>query len=674
MLNSNVPEFLRGAGFSPEQLAIITAPNGLLQANAGAGAGKTGVLGGRIAYQVIVKQIHPARILALTFNKDAALELKERLFEFGLDSLQVQQLNVRTLHSFCYQEFRSNPDLYLPNQAKGWRRGFKAAKIVPLVDRLAGLEFFKGWPRKRLVKVAKGFTDYLNRRECPVEFPYQDLDLDQLIELLHHNRGQEYSYEELPMQVHQILYSNPDYASRVAKRFQFIAVDEVQDFCAQYLNIVFKLVLAGNRNLTIVGDPNQSIFEYNGVDATNFEALREDFAQYSLIINYRSNAKLGAFFNTITAALDQQVPGKAPSIPMISYRGDLPGRLELHLFPTELAELRWLVEQNKQECAVSPANQVAVLFRTMTGQFYQRLELGLTVQGISQSCCKHDIPTGVQADPEDKFDARTRCTHERISRNSNFILSINLLKFSLGVISPSELDALLSNIPGLSGDLLTEARLAVLAGQSNFAESTQSQQELLRSLLAARDGISRYLDKLSVALTFVQEWLENLNKESLRLKDTTGFSLISSTAAVEAAKTLSRFITMFLDSTADFTTVQDLVAAFSRQAPLEVTPVLFSSIHKIKGRAWQTVFIPRVTDYQLPFHHRNGGINEAEEFRVFYVAATRARNNLIMTATVSHWGQGFMGRSYAQHNRQAHFQLTRFLTDELKQQLQIVQH
>src|SRR3989338_10264117 len=93
---------------TPQQLAVVNAPNTDIIVSAGAGSGKTTVLVERYIHLVMAEQAPPSQILALTFTEKAAHEMERRIFARLKECRQFLRENCRvsTIHSFCYRFLR----------------------------------------------------------------------------------------------------------------------------------------------------------------------------------------------------------------------------------------------------------------------------------------------------------------------------------------------------------------------------------------------------------------------------------------------------------------------------------------------------------------------------------------------------------------------------------------
>lgn len=279
------------AGLNPKQKEAVEAVDGPVLVMAGAGSGKTRVLSSRVAYLIRYLRVHPGRILAITFTNKAANEMKERLA--GMVGEDVRHLWVSTFHSACVRILRRNA------AAAGYPHGFviyddtdqqavikRCLKELNLDEKrytpkaIAGtIGQFKNslWTPDRAAHEAYNlFTTEASR----VYRAYQ--------QKLKENQAMD--FDDLIMQTVLLLRDNPEVLAYYQEKFQYILVDEYQDTNhAQY--VLISLLGARNRNVYVVGDPDQSIYRWRGADIRNILEFERDYPEARVILleqNYRS--------------------------------------------------------------------------------------------------------------------------------------------------------------------------------------------------------------------------------------------------------------------------------------------------------------------------------------------------------------------------------------------------
>src|SRR3990172_4799733 len=309
---------------NPEQLKAVTHGDGSLLIIAGAGTGKTKVITHRIAH-LIEKGVNPNQILALTFTEKAAGEMEERvdrLVPYGYSNVWIS-----TFHSFGDRVLRDNvleigltPDFKVLSEAEriiflkehlfelplnyyrplGNPTRYLSA-ITKLISRLkdedVGVEEYAAYADglKKLV----GETLVVSHREGTSPSPTtQGFSLEQQDELAKtYAKYQELMAKNgyldfgdqviLPL---KLFRARPHILKRYQEKFQYILVDEFQDTNYAQFQLV-RLLSERHKNITVVGDDDQSIYKFRGAAISNvlgFQKIYPDAKLITLTKNYRS--------------------------------------------------------------------------------------------------------------------------------------------------------------------------------------------------------------------------------------------------------------------------------------------------------------------------------------------------------------------------------------------------
>lgn len=283
------------SSLNPQQLEAVKAIYGPVCVIAGAGSGKTKALTSRIAY-MLEKGINPYSILAITFTKKAAGEMRERVAKLIGNEEISQKIEIRTFHSFCANVLRKNTR-YAKHLADGFTIVDSDDSLALIKTCMAALNIdtkkyapklpanFISTCKNNLIHVDEAdissFSDKALARMClNVYAQYQD-DLEK------YNRC---DFDDLLMYVVDMFRENKDLLFRYQNRYRYILIDEYQDTNpAQY---ALAMLLTGeNKNIFVVGDADQAIYGFRGSDYHNIMNFRNDFPQAKQIKleqNYRS--------------------------------------------------------------------------------------------------------------------------------------------------------------------------------------------------------------------------------------------------------------------------------------------------------------------------------------------------------------------------------------------------
>jgi DNA helicase-2/ATP-dependent DNA helicase PcrA len=296
------PDLLAGLN-DAQRLAVLTTDGPTLIV-AGAGSGKTRVLTHRVAHLVKDKGVPPTAILAITFTNKAAKEMQERLRH--LVGPVVKAMWVSTFHSACVRILRRS------GSALGYTSTFSiydegdAERLMTQVCRQLDFDPKRLAPRamRNAVSAAKDelldpedFADrargFFEKKAAEAYKLYQR----RLVE------SNALDFDDLIMQTVRLFREHPDVLASYQARFRYVLVDEFQDTNpAQYE--LLKLLCASHRNLSVVGDGDQSIYAFRGATVRNILDFEADYPEASVILleqNYRSTQTILSAANAVIA-------------------------------------------------------------------------------------------------------------------------------------------------------------------------------------------------------------------------------------------------------------------------------------------------------------------------------------------------------------------------------------
>lgn len=304
------------AGLDPFQSAAVTSSAPLLAVIAGAGSGKTTVLTRRVAHRCVSGVADPNHTVVLTFTRQAAGELRRRLATFGLRDQPMSgtfhSVALRLLRQYWDDHDRRHPTLVsdrsrLVGEVLGSRSGGRLYDIVTDIDwararrvapdrletvaKQAGRTSRAGWPQ--VAKVMRDIEALKRKRGI--------IDLDDLLE----------SHMAIAAE-------DPSFVEASRWRLRHFFVDEAQD-----INPLQEAVLSlwrGDRDdLTLVGDPSQAIYGFNGADSRLLLELDEKFPGVEVVRldrNYRCTPQI------VRTGLNALTKGSTPRPPLESTRSN----------------------------------------------------------------------------------------------------------------------------------------------------------------------------------------------------------------------------------------------------------------------------------------------------------------------------------------------------------------
>ncbi len=664
------------ADLNADQREAVEFLGGPLAIIAGAGTGKTRVITYRIAYLIAAKIARPNQILALTFTDKAAAEMEERvdlLVPYGYTDVTIS-----TFHSFgdrLVREFAV--DLGLDAEFKLLSSAEQALFLREHVFELP-LKFYRplGNPTKFLHELTRHFSRLKDEDIAPAEYlafteqafnragddSAERRDAEKQLELArcygaYQDLMAKNGYVDFGDQIAlgtRLLREHPDVRQKLQQRYQHILVDEFQDTNYAQFQLVKELA-AGYKNLTVVADDDQSIYKFRGAAISNILNFDEAYPQAHYVVlakNYRSTqAILDASYRLIRQNdpdrlevkrhINKKLTGRKPG-----------GKAVEHLhFDTLSAEAQ-----------------------TMAQRIAEKVKAGL--QRYSDYCIL--VRSNGAADPYLRALAEAHVPF-RFSGNRGLFQreEIRLLIALMRVLVNPQDSVSLYHLAQSDIYRVPMADLQKFLAKSH--ETNRSLLGLFRSFddsaweepvsLEGRATLAKLLSDYDKYLVKSRELptyalLYNFLKESgylQRLLD--GGDLEGDNKIRNLAKF---FLTVqnyahFTDSgdLAFFVKHLDLMREFGddpgmADADLDAEAVQVMTVHKAKGLEFPIVFVVGLVDQRFPTVARRstielpdgiikdklpeGDFHLQEERRLFYVAMTRAQNELYLTSSRDHGG------------------------------------
>jgi len=309
---------------NPEQKNAVECLGGPMLIVAGAGSGKTRVLTTRIAY-LIQQGVPPERILALTFTKKAAGEMKERIGRM-VGERQARRIQMGTFHSVFIRFLREFAgSIGFPSSFTIYDTTDSVSAVKNCIRQLA-LDEKVYKPKEVYSRISKAKNDLVTPT------PYTNGANGYREEDRIHKKPEIYriyaaycqfcrqagvmDFDDILLYMNVLLKTDPVALESISGRFSHILVDEYQDTnMAQYL--ILKKLAAGHQNICVVGDDSQSIYGFRGAQIQNILNFRKDFPSarlFRLERNYRSTQMIVNAANTLIAKNEGRIPKNCVSM------------------------------------------------------------------------------------------------------------------------------------------------------------------------------------------------------------------------------------------------------------------------------------------------------------------------------------------------------------------------
>ncbi|WP_064581082.1 ATP-dependent helicase [Streptobacillus moniliformis] len=599
---------------------------------AGAGSGKTRTLTFKIAYMIKEKNINPRNILALTFTNKAAKEMKERVETLVGDN---NEILISTFHSFAvrllrtYSErigYTNNFNIYDNNDQKsiikkilksqGLDKKYKESQIISKISRLKelglsytnlGQELDMNLPFNREFKEI--FREYQEKLEKSNAMDFSDLLVNA-----------------------KALLDDEYVLDKIQNRYIYILIDEYQDTNEIQYQIV-KKIAKKYKNICVVGDEDQSIYAFRGANIRNILNFEKDYPNANTIKleqNYRSTQTI---LDAANSVIRNNKSSKGKKLWSDNNKGEKIGIYtainvedEATFISDKINELK--IRKDKKY------KDFTILYRTNAQS-----------RAIEESLIQNKIPYKIYGGLRffDRKEIKDLISYLLLINNPKDDLSFErVINFPKRSIGPKTIEVL-THIATKNQTSLFDAILQV---ENEISSSA------IKKLLSFRDLINKYIIAKEDMTTseILKDLMDDIdynsaldsydNKEN-RIENIQ--ELINSIATIEEE---TGFLSLpeYLENVALNSPSDNLVE--------EENFVKLMTIHASKGLEFNTVFLVGVEEGLFPNEDSNFMEDELEEERrIFYVAITRAEEELYITHSLERKTWGAMTNYFVKPSR-----------------------
>ena len=357
-------------GLNSEQKRAVSCVDGPVLIVAGAGSGKTRVLTSRIAY-ILEKGCDPAQVLALTFTKKAASEMKERI-ALMVGEKRARRLCMGTFHSVFIRFLREfSESLGYPSTFTIYDTSDSVSAIKTCLKELQ-LDDKVYKPKDVLSRISMAKNNLVTasayrrntaaiQNDAAAKKP-RICDIYELYSAKCKQAGV-MDFDDILLNMNILLRDNPMALESIAGRFKYIMVDEYQDTnFAQYL--ILKKLAQFHQNLCVVGDDSQSIYAFRGAKIENILNFKKDYPQHNIFRleqNYRSTQTIVNAANSVIVRNSARIPKECYS------RGDEGELIRLIKAYNEVEEAKLVADSIKRHIYADSAQyqDFVILYRTL---------------------------------------------------------------------------------------------------------------------------------------------------------------------------------------------------------------------------------------------------------------------------------------------------------------------
>ncbi|HXN34796.1 MAG TPA: ATP-dependent helicase [Opitutaceae bacterium] len=616
----SVPQIDFRAQLNDEQYAAVTAEPGPLLVLAGAGSGKTRTLTYRVAW-LLSKDVRPGEILLLTFTNKAAKEMLYRVEE--LTAIEPRRFWGGTFHSIGHRALR------MFGEAAGLSKNFtildadEAERLLKQVVESQDKAFFKDkthpkpGPLFSIISLARN-TQLAVEATVEKYFPHYSDISDRLpgFAAAYDARKREQGvcdYDDLLEHWLSLLKSSPEVAQYFSSRFRHVLVDEYQDTNTLQAQIVD--TIASHHRVMAVGDDAQCIYSWRGANFENIMTFPERHpgtAIHRIETNYRSTPEI---LNLANGVLMAQPAGRHFDKELRAARGHMEKPFVVQAMDDrEQAEFVVKRVRALHEDEGAALASIAVLYRSHF--IAVETQIALARAGIP-----YHITSGV-----------------RFFERQHIRDLVALLRF---VYNPADTQAwervavLLPKVGEKGAQKIHAAALAHARGtQRDFIDALGAEEVRAK---VARDARPEW-ESLIVSLRQVSDSMQTGKPaDAVETAIDGWYGGYLKGAYADYADRLEE-LTALVGFAQRFEETQDFLAQIlllnSETSDRHVDPdsdaVKLTTVHQAKGLEYDVVFVIGLADGQFPGRRSIEAGDVEEERRLFYVAVTRARNELYL--------------------------------------------
>ncbi|WP_163193169.1 DNA helicase PcrA [Clostridium thermarum] len=602
-----------------EQYDAATTINGPLLILAGAGSGKTRVLTYRIAHMIEDLGIYPSQILAITFTNKAAGEMKERVRKMVGD--EVDNMWISTFHSSCVRILRREIDKL------GYKKDFTIydstdqKTLIKQCMKEIGINEKDITESEIIGKIGKAKDNLISADQFKRENQYSFRDNKIAdVYLLYQKKlksNNALDFDDLIFKTVELFKSNPEVLEFYQRKFKYIMVDEYQDTNKSQYEFI-SLLAKQHKNICVVGDDDQCIYEWRGADIRNILDFEKDYPEAKVVKleqNYRSKSNI---LNAANSVIQYNTERKKKVLRTESDEGD---KIKIYRAPSDTdeaqfvaGEIQKLIDQEGRSY-----RDFAILYRTNA---QSRI--------FEDTFIKRNLPYRIIGGHKfyDRKEIKDIMAYLKVLNNPADDISLQRI----------------INVPKRSiGDTTVEKLIQYGAQIEDSLYNVMLDVEFVPNLTArARTSISKFMGLMD-NLQIMKEQLSVSELISVILEDTGYMKELQASKEIEDESRIEN-LKELVSAAVEFenTSEDKSLSAFLEKTALvadvdnydaEADTVVMMTIHSAKGLEFPVVFMVGMENGIFPGNSSLNNPHEMEESRrLCYVGITRAMHKLYMTS------------------------------------------
>lgn len=583
------------------QIQAIAHKEGPCMVLAGPGSGKTTVITKRIEYLIQKHRVKPEEILVITFSKAATKEMRERFQR--LNPTHHFPVTFGTFHGIYYGILKWAYKLTADNIFSEEQKYQVLHQIVEYLN----LEMDD---EKEFLQGISGEISNVKNNRIPLE-EYQAIQCQnsafrKIFQLYEEERKarRKIDFDDMLVLTYELFQKRPDLLKLWQEKFKYILIDEFQDINQVQYDVI-RMLAAPQNHLFIVGDDDQSIYQFRGARPEIMLGFQKDYPetkQIVLDVNYRSTK---AIVNCAAKVIAHNSNRYQKQIITLNEQGET---VHIQEVKHPLEESRYVVKKilEAKEQGI-PAAEIAVLFRT-----------NMEARTLVETCMEYNIPFQMK---------------EHFPNLYEHFISKDLMAYMKMAL----------------GDRTRTSFLKIMNRPNryigrNHVDEKEVSFEKLRSLYCDKEWMMDRIDQMELDLRIIQRMAPYGAIQYIRkhvgydefLKEYAQMRKIKIEDLNEVMHEIEERAKAFKTMEDWFAHIEEYTEELKRQteyAKDNPEAITLMTMHGSKGLEFHTVFIIGANEKITPYKKAETKEELEEERRMFYVAMTRAKKRLIITYT-----------------------------------------
>ena len=581
--------------------------NGPCMVLAPPGSGKTLIVTERTRYLIEESGVRPDQILVITFTRYAAREMKER-FE-RLTAGKNYPVTFGTFHSIFYGILKCAYGIGANNLMSEKESSVLLQEVLDQTDieSTPEVEDEEELVRELLREVGMVKNGLCHLKDFHSKYLTQD-EFAEVFRSYEHQKKElkKFDFDDMLVQCYALFRKKPEILQGWQKRFQYILIDEFQDINRVQYEVI-RMLAAPRYNLFVVGDDDQSIYGFRGAKPELMLYMKQEFPSLrtiSLTVNYRSTEFITGAAARVILHNDTRFYKRVQSF---RGRGQ---NVHVQEVLDEQEEAQYVTEeiQKKLDHGIKPG-EIAVLFRAavqarMISEILSEHRIPFEMRDYVTNFYRHFIVKDIMAylqlaaGKRDRSLFLTICNRplRYLARNSMENRQVNfedLRKFYC------DKDWMLDIIDQFDVDVRMMKNMAPYAAI-----------QYIRKKIGYDDFLKEYAEKHQISWKQLMDVMAELEERSKNFKsyDEWEIHIAKYTQELEEQQAKARKIKGEREN-----------------------KVQLMTIHSAKGLEFEDVFVIHANEGEIPHQKAEKKDEIEEERRLFYVALTRAKNNLCIS-------------------------------------------